>query len=353
VLAAYVSAHGFGHLTRTCEVLAAVRARAPGLKITLMTGAPPMAAQRIAPPGVALRPLAADVGVAQADALTIDEPATVERWRAFDGRFGALVAEEAAFLRDAGARAVLGDVPPLAFAAAAAAGVRALGLANFSWDWIYRHLAQRQPGLALAAERAAAAYASADLLLELPFAGDLAAFPRRERIGMVARCPRLPAGEARRRLGLEGETRPIALVAFGGFPLAGLGSQTYGRDAAVRWLLPEELSETRLASLGLDYPDLMGAADVVVSKPGYGTVTDAIAARTRLVYTDRGDFPEYPVMVVEMPRYLPSVYVSHAELRDATALSSAVEKVLALPWPEAPDLKGAERAAARVLERLG
>ena len=31
----------------------------------------------------------------------------------------------------------MGDIPPLAFAAAAAAGVPAIALCNFTWDWIY------------------------------------------------------------------------------------------------------------------------------------------------------------------------------------------------------------------------
>ena len=35
MLAAYVTGHGFGHLVRTCEVLAEVRACAPSLPITV------------------------------------------------------------------------------------------------------------------------------------------------------------------------------------------------------------------------------------------------------------------------------------------------------------------------------
>ncbi len=69
----------------------------------------------------------------------------------WDGR----VAQEAAWLREAGARLVLGDIPPLAFAAAAEPGLPSVALGNFSWDWIYGHLAARVPALAEAAARAA------------------------------------------------------------------------------------------------------------------------------------------------------------------------------------------------------
>src|SRR5207244_8073856 len=113
-----------------------------------------------------------------------------------------------------------GDIPPLAFAAAARAGVPSFGLANFSWDWIYGHLAARQPALHDAAREAALAYRHARLLLELPFAGDLSAFPRREKVGLVARRPRVDRNAARQRLGLDG--RPAVLLSFGGLGFEGL-----------------------------------------------------------------------------------------------------------------------------------
>jgi L-arabinokinase len=286
------------------------------------------------------------VGVAQRDALVIDEEETAARCRALEARWDGLVAAEAEFLRTCGARAVVADIPPLAFAAATAAGVPALGLGNFSWDWIYRHLAAREPSLAASADRAAGAYARAALLLELPFAGDLSAFPRRERVGLVARRPGVAREEARRRLGLD--ARPAALVSFGGVGLPGLARAALDRIAECAFLLPDELPTDRLDALGLEYPDVVGAVDVLVTKPGYGIVSDAIGAGARLVYTERGDFPEYPIMVREMTRWLACVHVSNDDVR-AGRLEEPVRRVLAMETPPPPDLGGAARAAERIL----
>jgi hypothetical protein len=348
VLAAYVSGHGFGHATRTAEVLAAVRALRPELPIGVVTSAPAFLFEGL---GATVRPLACDVGLAQQGALVIDLEATEAACAAFGARWDALVAAEADWLRASGAVLVLGDIPPLAFAAADAEGVASVGCANFSWDWIYAGLADGRPRLLAAAAQAAAAYARADLLLELPFAGDMSAFPRRRRIPMVARRPRVARDEVRVRLGLE-RTRPVVLLSFGGLGLPGFDRSVLAPlEARFRFLDASELAADRLRALGLAYPDVVGASDVVVTKPGYGIVTDAIAAGARLVYTDRGAFPEYDVMVREMAGYLPTEYVRGDDLR-AGRLGPVLEAVLARAAVVPPPTNGAEVAAAALVERL-
>jgi hypothetical protein len=361
MLAVYVSGHGYGHSTRTAEVLRAVRERHPDLPITVSTSAPGFLFEGVVTPPLTVRRVECDVGLVQQDALVIDEAGTARAWRAFAAGWDALVAGEAAWLREAGTRLVLGDVPPLAFAAAAEAGVPSVALGNFSWDWIYGHLAARVPALAEAAARARQAYALAHLLLRLPFAGDLSAFRRVEGVPLVARKPAVGKAEARRRLGLDG--RPAVLLSFGGLGLPGLRPGGFASLGAYQFLLTgrvrdsaapanlRRLDGAALEAAGLAYPDLVGAADVVVTKPGYGIVSDCIGAGTRLVYTDRGDFPEYPVMVEEMPRYLPAVFASNDEVREGR-LGPALDAVRAMPSPDPPRTDGAAVAAGKLLARL-
>jgi L-arabinokinase len=296
--------------------------------------------------------------------MIMDEAATAQAWRSFVAGDLSRVADEARWLRREGARVVLGDIPPLAFAAAAEAGVPSVGLSNFSWDWIYRHMSVRFPGLADAADWAAAAYRRCGLLLQLPFAGDLSAFPRREEIPLVARSPRATREGARRLLDLP--DGPLALVSFGGLGLPRFdpsvlgqvrgwdflltGVETGGPLNATGWPANATgLDIDRAAARGLGYIDIVGAVDVCITKPGYGIVSDAIGARTRMVYTERGDFPEYPILVAEMARWLPSRHVSNADLL-AGRLEPVLQEVTAAPFPPPPDMGGAERAARRLLE---
>jgi len=332
-----------------------VRLEAPSTRITVTSSAPRSRFATI-PGDFTYRQLACDVGLVQRDALVIDLLATVDACRAFAATWPERLEAETRWLRESGTSAVVGDVPPLAFAAAAGAGVPSVAVTNFSWDWIYGHLAASEPALADAARQARAAYVNASLLLRLPFAGDLSAFPRIEDVPLVARQPTLEPREARRRLGLG--ARPAVLLSFGGIGLRPPPPQALGQMGDYDFLIEgagesgppnvHSVDEGRLTALGLGYEDVVSAADVVVTKPGYGIVSDAIAGRTRIVYTDRGDFPEYPVMVAEMGRYLPSVHLGNEEVR-AGHVTEAIEAVLALPFPETPRLDGARVAARRIL----
>lgn len=359
MLAVYVSGHGFGHATRVGEVLRAVREREASVPIAITTSSPEALYRSAVPGPFDFRSLECDPGLVQTSAIAIDEAASVDKWRAHRARYGDLVDCEWRWLRHAGARLVLGDIPPLAFDAAAEAGVPSMGLANFSWDWIYRHLARRQPQLHEAATAAASAYRKARLLLRLPFAGDLSAFSKVVDLPLVARHPRVARDEARKALGLG--TGPAILISFGGAGLPGLAPRVLAPLADLQFLTVEQgealpanvraFSADALQSLGLGYEDVVGACDAVVSKPGYGIVSDVIGARSRLIYTERGDFPEYPILVREMGGYLPCAYVSNADLM-AGRLSDAVREVMAMPMPQAPDTSGAAVAAARILESL-
>src|SRR5262249_21941908 len=292
-----------------------------------------------------------DVGLAQRDSVTADFDGTLEQAAAFAACLPALVASEAAFLADVGAALVVGDVPPLAFLAAQAAGIPSVGLANFSWDWVYASYVTERPGFAALADAARDAYAHAALLLRLPLHGDLSAFPRIADIPYVARRAPGPRRYYRARLGLPSD-RPIVLLSFGGirrerFP--------YARLAA----LPESLFVTTeppegplapnlraIPPLRTRYHELVRACDAVITKPGYGIVTDCLAARTPMLYSDRGPFPEYPILVEGLEASGRALHLPRAALLEGD-VGPTLARLLTLdrPWPRVP-LHGAAAAPA-------
>jgi L-arabinokinase len=284
-----------------------------------------------------------DIGLVQIDSLRFDEHETARRSAEFYRTFEQRAAREADALRDLGADVVVGDIPPLAFAAAERAGVRSIALGNFTWDWIYGIYAQFADLAPDVLPAIRAAYATATRALRLPFHGGFESMGAVvEDIPLVARISRRDPAETRRLLGL-GDDRPVVLTSFGayGAPLPVDDVRAQG-DLAV-------VTIERDPPHGLAYEDVVAAADVVISKPGYGIASECIANGTALLYTSRGRFIEYDLLVAEMPLVMRCREISQRDLF-AGRWTAHVAQLLAQPSPAArPRTDGAEVAAAAIL----
>ena len=224
-IALYTSSHGFGHAVRCAILCRALLMASPGLRIVVRTAAPAW----IFPAGAEVEPCVIDVGVVQPNSLDIDARATLERYAGLVEHEEARIEDEAARVREIGARALVADVPSAAFAIAARAGVPGIGLANFSWDWIYGPFVEQVPEYAPLLERLRAQYGQASLLLRLPFHGGLTAFPTVEDVPLIARRATTGREETRRRLGLPLDL-PLVLFSFGGHADSGPDQENWRRS---------------------------------------------------------------------------------------------------------------------------
>ena len=87
-----------------------------------------------------------------------------------------------------------------------------------------------------------------------------------------------------------------------------------------------------------------------MTKPGYGIIAECVANDTAIVYTSRGHFVEYDVLVREMPRWLRCGFISNEDLL-AGRWQAVLDETLALPAPpETIGVDGAERAAEITLQ---
>jgi L-arabinokinase len=356
----YIDGHGFGHATRSLAIFRALRRRRPRLPIRLRTSAPSFLFRGTGGDPIVVDAGAVDPGTIQPDPLTVDVEGSLAARRAFQEELPARV--EAEIRRLAGERVglVAGDIPPLAFEVAARLGVPSIALGNFSWDWIYEAYGEGRAGVAELIDGMRRSYGCADLLLRMPLHGDLTAFRRVEDIPHVVRRAGGDPDGLRRQLGIEGEDRPVVLISFGG-----MGSVAFGRGGGAadlgdfRFVLsgdgPASLppDTLRLAvDHGLAHEDLVQACDAVISKPGYGTVAECIAAQTPLLYTSRDDFREYAVLVEGLRRTARARFLPREDLL-GMRWRNHLEALLAdrAPWPAVPT-DGAEVAAERLLAAI-
>jgi hypothetical protein len=362
----YISGHGFGHASRDVEVIHALHAIAPDIPIVIRSAVNPWLLERTLRAPYELRAGACDTGIVQKTSVEHDDPATVREAIEFYSMFDARVAAEVDTLAREDVRLVVGDIPPLAFESAARLGVPSVALGNFTWDWIY----ETHPGMTDAAPWLVPllreSYAKAHGALEMPFSGGFDVFPARQTIPLVARRPAHKRDDTRRHFNIPLD-RPAALLSFGGYgipslDLARVDCQEWSivatdrilpRGEASRWRHVVYLEEELFRDSAYRYEDLIAAVDVVMTKPGYGIVSECISCNTPMLYTSRGAFREYDVFVREMPRYLRCRFISHDDLF-AGRWRDGLEAVVAQPAPpETMATNGAEVAAQRLEACLG
>ncbi|WP_432821890.1 hypothetical protein [Trichloromonas sp.] len=318
----YISGHGLGHASRSCQIINTLRHRHPDLAVEVVSTAPGWFFSGFLDPKVPVRPLALDFGVLQHDSLIMREEETLIAYRRFLPERQRLVDAEAESLRNSGIRLVAADIPAAAFAAAREAGIFSVGISNFTWDWIYRGLAEAHPEYGDVLESLTGDYRQADLLLRLPFHDAKSDIPRVEDQPLVARISALPKDEIRRRLNLSSEAR-VGLISFGGFGLREFDPAALGQLDDWVFLtensLPGAPANLRAIPSGrFAYPDLVKAADVVISKPGYGIVSECLANGTACLYTGRGDFREQALLVAGLHRFGRAREISNSDLRSGT-----------------------------------
>jgi hypothetical protein len=365
-VAFHISGHGFGHASRQIEIVNALGARQPNLGIVVRTSAPRWLFDRTVRVPITFVAGAVDTGVVQIDSLRLDEALTVERadefYRSLDGR----ARDEAEILAQHDARLLVSDAPPLGCAAAAAAGIPSVVVTNFTWDWIYEGYRDHLAGAPNLLPAIREAYRSAEAAWRLPMHGGFATFDTIVDLPFVARHAHRSPDEVRRALSLPSD-RPLVLSSFGGYGVNGLDLtrldclgeygvvMTFSSSEQSRERLPTgvwPISEATLYDSGFRYEDLVGACDIVATKPGYGIIAECVANGTALLYTSRGNFAEYDALVACIPRYLRNSFIDHQALF-AGRWRAALDRIMAAPPPfERPLTNGADVVAELILARF-
>ena len=286
-----------------------------------------------------------DTGIVQLGSLNLDARASIERAETFMASFDERIATEVRFLREHHATLTISDLPPLGIAAGRAAGIPAIATGNFTWDWIYEHY----EGGDDVSKAIGDVYAQTTLALRFPMWGGFETMPNVRDIPFVARRSQRDPGEVRDALGIPRDRR-VVLTSFGGYGLEGLNADAIRSIPGYLVLLPGMIDETAMYGRGLRYEDLVHAVDVVATKPGYGIISECLANDTALLYTSRGDFREYQVLVDAMPNFLRCTFINHADLF-AGNWQPHLNALLAQPAPPTrPATNGADVAADILLD---
>lgn len=355
-----ISAHGLGHLAQTAPVVADLRRQQSDLSLTIRSALPrERLARRIGEPFAHIE-TASDFGFVMHNAVDIDFAASAVRYQSFHVGWRQRVDAEAAMLKQSRVTAVLSNAAYLPLAAAAQAGIPAIGMCSLNWADLFQHYFGHEAWAVPIHSEIIAAYNAAHAFLCITPGMPMAGFRNRHSIGPIASLTTTPRPDLRQRmaaqLGLDQNKRWV-LVAMGGMEFR-LPIEQWPVLPDVQLLCPQAWNIARADVRVFDPPgselsftDILTASDAVLTKPGYGTFVEAACNGTPLLYLPREDWPEE----THLARWLNANGRVMTVDRAALFAGEIVEALVAL-WQQAerprPRPTGIREAAERLLPLL-
>lgn len=352
-IAYYMTAHGYGHGTRSCDIVRALMERPDGPEIHIVTTLPEsFLLNRLPGTPTSIRPRSLDVGMVQLDSVRVDIAATLQAVDGLDAQWGDQVETERRWLNEAGVETVVCDIPGIPLQAAAEEGIRSLAAGNFSWDWIYAPFADQDPIWSSIIERYHRAYQECDLLMRLPFSDRMLSFPRRVDVPLLSR----PGVDRRAAIAGALGMDPLkiwVLISFSHLEWDAEALYRVQQLSDYEFLTVQPLVWEGRNLYAVDrnqfaFSDVLASCDLVLSKPGYGILSDCVVNQKPTAYVERENFVEYPILEEALQGCLQHVHLPASSLYQGE-IGRYLEALLAAPQPCEFVPRGGDQIAARLI----
>jgi hypothetical protein len=335
--------------------LAALRARLPELRLTLLTGLPRDFLHDRIPGAFDLIDWRGDFGMQMRSALDVDLARSAAEYAAFHADWPVRLDTAARLLEQLAPDRLLANIAYLPLAAAARIGLPSVALCSLNWAGIYRHYFESRPEAPALLAAMEAAYNSAEAFLCPAPSMAMPELRNVQPIGPLARLGRNLRTRLCARLGVD-TTRRLVMIAPGGIELR-LPLEEWPEDPEIVWIVPSAWQVRRpdmhsFESLGFAFTDVLASVDALLGKLGYGTVAECACNGTPMLYMPRPDWPEERFLAEWLHAHGRCVPIERARVLRGT-LRKALETLWAQPVPLPPAPTGAADAAAWLAQRLG
>lgn len=342
-----LSGHGLGHLAQTAPVLNALRAQLPPLRLTIQTSLSAETLHRRIDGNFQLIPQAADFGMIMANAMEVLAQKSLAAYRRFHADWDRHLTRQLALLEGYAPNLILTNIPYLPLAAARQLSIPALALCSLNWADILQGYCPDSKELKSLRHTMLEAYESAEVFLRPEPSMPMPELHNTRSIGPIADLGRARRTEVNDRLGLTGN-EALVLVSLGGITMP-LPMDRWPQLPNLCWLVPgawdiqrsDARSREELADI--PYVDLLRSSDALLTKPGYGSFTEAACNGIPVLYVERGDWPEEPYLTRWLQENATALRIDRSRL-DTGNLQASLKDLLARALKPALEPAGIQEA---------
>lgn len=288
----YTSDYGYGHAARDIAVIRGI-CKHLDARVYVKTDVP-FEFMKHSLPSVRVIQKRNDVGMFMIGESSVADAAKtgqavddwVSSWETF-------ILEEKSFCEAKGIDLILSDIVPQAFLVARELGIPGIGISNFTWHYIYSNLL----GETESVERLEEAYRAGESALVLPFNEEMGLFRIRRRINLISREITRPRSSLRMKHGIPEKELVVYLGLGKSLGTAFLHRMKDINAPGIRFLVSSGVELPHKDVIHIpdgenETQNYIAMSDLVVSKAGYSTASEAINARVPLFIFPRAGYEE-------------------------------------------------------------
>jgi hypothetical protein len=290
-----LSGHGYGHLAQCAPVVNLLCQQLPDMTLTVCSSLPSEVVAARIDSAFDYHSVVLDPVLRMLNAWEVDVAASRQVYRAFYRDWEQGYQADIDLLEQLAPDLVLADIPYRMLSAAADSEIAAVGLCSLNWAAIYAAYCEDNAEDRQMLEQMMRGYRAADIFLAPTPSIPMTGLENVTRIGPVARQG------SRQKQSLQeycagGSSTQFVLVALGGIATQ-LPLDSWPCIDGVSWILTEAVQSDRtdlvdFDSLAMSFIDVLASADVVLTKPGYGTYAEAVCNGVPVLTIEREDWPE-------------------------------------------------------------
>ena len=286
----YVSEHGLGHLTRS---VALIRELQNDTKVMIRNSNESFLKKSL--PSIPVFSGQTDQGPIISDnSVSIDWKRTHSSITDWYSNFSSNLEKELIFMKKSDPDLIISDISPIPLSAAKKLGIQSIALSNFTWLDIFSKL--ENFNLNILKE----SYQNSSFCIQLPLSTSMDIFKQKKQVGFVCKSLSEQKISVRKKLNID-ESKflifvnlpkfyNVVLKNFENFQVISTGAKTTSKN-------------TMFIEPWIEGQNLINASDLVITKCGYGMISECLTTGTPLKLIADDLHPEQSAMLKHLSNY--------------------------------------------------
>lgn len=351
-----ISPHGYGHAAQTSSVINRLLELTPDLEVYVKTTLPESFIKERFNKKIHHIPQLIDFGMIMKSSIDILAKESWLKYKDIHDQWEKLVEKESQDLIELQPQLIVSNVAYLCLEAAKRLNIPSLAMGSLNWADIFAHYCSDYPDADSITAQIQSAYNHADTFIQLFPCLPMLWLNNKRSISPVTQLGKNMRTQINQQFNLP-QTKQLVLIGMGGISMR-LPIESWPKRSNTLWVIPDEWGNQRqdciaLSQLGLPFIDILASVDALITKPGYGTFSEAVCNGIPFLFVPRGDWPEEPYLENWAKKHGIAESISRESLYKGTFYSSLTyllskDKNLITP----PKANGANEAAQIILSLL-